>query len=150
MFPTPRSFSTAAAHPARRPRFARGLIAGAVALATAGACKNTATNPGDLLAIAGTFQLVAVNSSPLPYQDGNLFVVRGAVTIHSSPRYDLVETDSSAGSTSNVTSSGQWNISSNALTLKDDNGDVYFAVLAGNKDTLRVQLGNHLGTYIRQ
>ena len=149
MFSTPSSIPTFTAQRTRARRLARRVIAGAAALAAAAACKNTATNPGDLLGIAGTYTLVQVNAASLPYQDGATFVVRGSLTIHSSPRYDLVETDSSAGATTNVTSSGQWNVSSNALTLKDDNGNFYFGNLTGGRDTVRVQLGTHLGTYVR-
>ncbi|MGH7668254.1 MAG: hypothetical protein ACRENQ_02075 [Gemmatimonadaceae bacterium] len=125
---------------------------GVVGLATAGACRSTATDPGNSLGLAGTYELVSVNTAPLPYQDpnDNTFVVRGSLVIHGSPRYDLVETDSAAGATSNLTSSGQWNVSSNALTLKGSDGTFYFGLIVGNKDTARVQLGTHLGTYVRQ
>ncbi len=147
---TPRTSSTSDAHRSASRRRAGVLFAAAAMLLAAGACKNTATNPGDLLGIAGTYQLVAVNALPLPYQDGNTFVVRGSLVIHGTPRYDLTETDNIAGSTTNFTSSGQWSASNNALVLKDDNGTDYFGALTGGRDTVRVQIGSHLGTYLRQ
>ncbi len=149
MFPTPRTVPTAAASRSRTTRLRRVGLAVAIALLAAGACKNTATNPGDLLGIAGTYRLVSVNASTLPFPDGNLFVVRGSLVIHSNPRYELTETDSAAGATSDVTSSGQWNVSNNALVLKGDDGSFYFGTLTGGRDSVLVQLGTHLGTYVR-
>lgn len=134
----------------------RALFVGVVGLTAASACMSTATDPGNTLRLAGTFALVSVNTEPLPYLDpsNNTFVVRGSFVIHGSPRYDLVETDSAGagagGTTSNVTSSGRWTITSNALTLMGDDGIYYFGTMVGNLDTVRVRLGTHLGTYVRQ
>lgn len=132
-------------------RALRALFVGVVGLTAASACRSTATDPGNTLGLAGTFELVSVNTEPLPYLDpsNNAFVVRGSFVIHGSPRYDLVETDSAAGTTNNVTSSGRWTITSNALTLMGDDGIYYFGSMAGNLDTVRVWLGTHLGTYVR-
>jgi hypothetical protein len=132
-------------------RHGRALLVAALGLAAGGACgNNTATNPGDLLGIAGTYQLVQVNAAPLPYDKGTAFVVRGHAIIHGSPRYDLVETDSGPNANVDVTFSGVWNISNNALTLKDDNGSFYFGSLSGGQDTLRVQIESYLETFVRQ
>lgn len=152
MIRTQRTSPISRAHTPPSPRALGALFVALVGLAVAGACRNTATDPGNSLGIAGTFQLRSVNGAPLPYQDpgSNTFVVRGSLVIHGSPRYDLIEIDSAAGATSTVTSSGQWNISSNALVLKADDGNDYFGVMSGTRDTVRVQLGAHLGTYVRQ
>jgi len=147
-----RRSSTCAVTRARRPHPGRAWVAAALALAVgAGACRSkAATSPGDLLGISGTFTLTAVNALPLPYQDGSTYVVRGALVIHNTPRYDLTETDSTAGAATDVKSSGQWTISNNAFTFLDDNGTLYLGALAGSGDTVHVQFGTHLGTYVKQ
>ncbi len=150
MSPISRILPMAAACGPARARALRALVAGVTVLAAAAACRNAATSPGDALGISGTYQLVQVNAAPLPYQDGNTFVLRGSLTIYGTPRYDLAEVDSAAGATTTFRSSGQWNITSNAIVLKDSGGDDYFGSLSGNKDTVRVQVGTHLGTYVRQ
>lgn len=134
----------------RRPR-PRFLVVAALAAALSAAC-STATDPGTLLGIDGTFNLVAVNGSPIPYHDvdGGLYVVRGTFTIHNTSRYDFVETDSSSAGLSAVSSAGQWTISNNTLTLQGDDNNLYLATLSGLHDTLAVQIGTHLGTYVKQ
>ncbi len=134
----------------RRTRAGRVLLLGMLGLAAVAGCKSTtAANPGDLLGIAGTYNLVLVNAAPLPYNKGSAFIVRGRVIIHSSPTFDLIETDSTANGVSDVSTSGQWNISNNALTLKVDANTFYFGSLSGSQDTLRVQFNSVLETYVR-
>jgi hypothetical protein len=137
--------------PARRPR-TQILAIAAVLLASVSAACSTATEPGALLNIDGTFTLVAVNGSPTPYHDPNtgLDVVRGTFTIHSTSRYDFVETYSGAAGLSTVSSAGQWTISNNTLTLTGDDNNLYLATLSGQHDTLTLAVGTHLSTYIKQ
>lgn len=132
-------------------RRAGALVLAALVLAAA-ACKST-TNVGSVVPIAGNFLLVQVNASSLPYLDQNLntYVVRGSIDIKDNERYDFVETDSAGGVATDVTSSGYWVATGNAMALHDDNGtDVYVAALSAQWDTVRVQFNSHLGTFVRQ
>ncbi len=146
-------FSSPSAAPCRRRarrghRMALGAVALAAAVAAAG-CRSTATDPGSLLAIAGTFHLVQVNGAPLPYLNGSTYIVRGTFVIQSSPRYTFTETDSAAGAATNFTSAGQWTITNNTLTMFDDNGELYVATLSQGADTARVQIGTHLDIFVK-
>lgn len=129
----------------------RALVLGMLGLAAVAGCvKTTAADPGNLLGIAGTYRLVQVNSSPLPFDKGNTFVVRGQAVIHGSPRFEITETDSTAGSTTQVTTAGGWSIANNALTFVADDGGLYLGALTGSQDTLRIQFDAYLQTYVKQ
>ena len=137
--------------PRRRSAARLIAIAAALALVAVAAC-STATDPGALLNIDGTFKLVAVNGMPLTYHDpdSGVDVVRGTFTIHTTSRYDFAETDSSASGISTLSSSGQWTISNNTLTLLGDDHTLYLGTLSGHHDTLTTLIGAHVGTYVRQ
>ena len=103
-----------------------------------------------LTAVVGS--LLAVNGMPLTYHDpdSGVDVVRGTFTIHTTSRYDFAETDSSASGISTLSSSGQWTISNNTLTLLGDDHTLYLGTLSGHHDTLTTLIGAHVGTYVRQ
>lgn len=133
----------------RRARTRLAALAASVALVTfAGACQSS-TGPAGLLLAAGSFQLRAVNSSPLPYLDGATYVVRGTLSIQTNARYTLSETDSATTGLSEVHSTGTWSAPQGTVQFKDDNGTLYLGALSGSTDTINVTVGTHVSVYVR-
>ncbi|HEU4989072.1 MAG: hypothetical protein KGL93_08100 [Gemmatimonadota bacterium] len=124
------------------------LAASVVLIAFAGACQSS-SGPADLLLAAGSFQLRAVNSSPLPYLDGTSYIVRGSLSIQTNARYTLSETDSSASGLSELHSTGTWSAPQGTVQFKDDNGTLYLGALSGSTDTINVTVGTHVSVYVR-
>src|ERR1043166_5435805 len=104
----------------------KALFAGLV-VALLVAC-NSGTDASNL-GLTGTFKLVAVDGSPLPFKSGGTMTVRGTLSIQNNGRYALSQTDSTAGAAASTTNSqGIWVITDLALTLHPDPGGVILGI----------------------
>src|SRR2546426_6717667 len=99
-----------------------GLVVALLAACTTG---TDASNLG----LTGTFKLVAVDGSSLPFKSGSMITVRGTLSIQNNGRYSLSQTDSTAGTAAATTSSqGIWVIQDLALSLHPDAGGLFLGI----------------------
>jgi hypothetical protein len=129
--------------PFRRSCFAVGLL-GAL-----GGC----TDPlSDKALPNGTYPLVTVEFSPLPYRGASAITLRGSLVLTSGAGYTLTQTDSALTAAAPVEfrSTGHWSLTDNALVLHDNSGQlIYLGVVVG-VDTVRVNFSSRTNTYVRQ
>jgi len=130
----------------------RPLAVAVVALAGgAASCQQSLSSS---LLPEGTYALVLVDDSPLPYRGTSTITLGGALALQSKGQYSLTQTDSAISGGGGVTqfnSQGTWTLNENALVLRDG-GTLYLGV-AASLDTLRVNLtvGTvHTNTYVRR
>ncbi|HVA57650.1 MAG: hypothetical protein WBQ26_12910 [Gemmatimonadaceae bacterium] len=119
------------------------------AAGTISACNTGVANPASGLHMVGTYQLVAVDGTDLPAQTDSGIFVRGSLIIGSDVKFTLSQTDSSAGTTSTFTASGQWTVLGNNLTLIASNSSVYAATLSLSQDTVTVPVNGHTSTFAK-
>ncbi|HKW10513.1 MAG TPA: hypothetical protein VJO33_09040 [Gemmatimonadaceae bacterium] len=101
----------------------------AAALATLAACNNDSTSPNG--SAIGTYSLVTVNGSPLPFtfSDGSV-LISDRLTLNSGGSYVDFATFSNAGS---VTEQGIWSISNNLISFNDQSDNfTYDGSLSGS------------------
>lgn len=104
-----------------------------------------------LVPVIGSFNLAAVDGTPLPWTDSGSVAVRGSLAIGSDGTYAFVRTDSAiaGGAKTDVHSNGKWTISGAAVSFLDNDGTFALAEASANYDTLRVTFVKHEHTFVR-
>jgi hypothetical protein len=73
------------------------------------------TSDAALTGITGSYTLVRVDGSPLPFALASGFTVRGTLNMTNDAKFTLTQTDSAAGGLTNFSLSGQWTVTENAI-----------------------------------
>ncbi|GJG88096.1 hypothetical protein tb265_32770 [Gemmatimonadetes bacterium T265] len=102
-------------HPVRRARDARQAALALVVATAVAACGSSDSTGPTSNALVGTYQLQAVNGSPLPYTKSNGDqLVSGGVLVHSDATYDAGEQSTGSDGSAKVDSVGSnWSGSGN-------------------------------------
>lgn len=119
-----------------------------VALAASASCSFTSDT--SVTGLPGTYKLVQVDASPLPFALGSSFTVRGQLEMTSNAHYTLTQTDSAASGLSNFSSTGQWTVTDNAIHfISNESGPLQLGVVLG-VDSVRTTYRSHENLYVRR
>jgi hypothetical protein len=121
-------------------------IARSALLVLVASCSNV-LDPGPLSPV-GVYTLVRLDGGALPAPIGTGLTVRGAVELKTNSHYWLTQTDSAAGVPTDVSLSGSWNITDNALQLVADGGGLLLGLIV-SRDTIRMDYRGHQNVYVR-
>ncbi len=131
------------------PRTGFLLLIAAAAVAALAACMNNPANPAKGFPVVGTYRLALVNGSPLPYDSGGTYTLSGNLDVKSDVTYTLSETDSSSAGKTTFSSSGQWSVFAQQLTLIDANSGVYIGTLSAQLDSVTITVNGHTSEYAK-
>jgi hypothetical protein len=119
-------------------------------IATVGACTDPLENS---FLPTGTYPLIAVEGSQLPFRGPTAITVRGALALGSGASYILTQTDSAitGGALTQLRSEGSWSLNDNAIVLHEGSGNpIYLGVVSPVDTSIRVGFDGHMNTYDRR
>jgi hypothetical protein len=122
-------------------------VAVLVSLIALVACRSTVDNAFG--SATGTYSLVSVDGAPLPFTNGATITVRGTIGLKGNGDYTFTQADSSpSGSVANVSLTGTWSMTDNAIALIPTVGPLELGI--STIDTIRLNHGSHQNLYIRR
>ena len=106
---------------------------------------------GDTLP-TGTYNLVLVDGSPLPFRGQSATILRGQLVLGTQAKYTITQTDSvhASGALSQFQSDGSWALNENALVLHQNGSTPIYLGVVAPADTVRVILDTHTNTYLKR
>ena len=117
------------------------------ALAASASC--SITSDATVTGITGTYKLVKVDGSSLPFSLTSSFTVRGQLDLAKGGRFTLTQTDSAASGLSNFSSAGLWTVTDNAIQFIADSGPLQLGIAFGG-DSVRTTYRSHENLYVKQ
>jgi len=102
----------------------------------------------------GLLTLNAVDGSPLPFRDATKTTLSGALDLQGAGHFVLTQRDSAnvGGAITQTQASGDWTLAGNAVTLVGPSGSgvLYLAIGFGTIDSVRLNFGGRVNSYVRK